>query len=904
MKRGYWLALTAAVLILGIAGYRCSTERVCELQAVSDAIRDGDKLYFIDSSGDRTRLFMTDEKGTIYGQIEAPRLQGDWWNIYGSLVKDLDGQVYVYCYSRSLTELSVHSVVYRCDFENSALVPVYTLPDQRFYQIQVIDGWVYYFGEVGEGEGTWGICRMSPEGSQELFMEFEGDVSSVRNSFCHPDKGTVWTDSSSRFYYDGRDVTPEGKRDYVNIQVDAAGICYTDVKEGTVKRVSFEDLHPEILFYTEDVRLIEGGLDYMDIVPFRYYEDGSWTGGVDITPERRVLGVFEKDGVQRLQISRVILSPAESFALWLNTLCICLAALMALAGATKLGLWLTKGTVPVIFQLLLFLIPLIIITSLVLERRISHFVEERMLRTQYGLLYGSVEWILNGIDPEDLASIELQNIPEDPYYKKVFLSEDYYEPESGQAGVQGNIQSDLSNVYVWLLLKQEGALRYALTDENNYYGSRISYDRTREELEKMEQAMDTGQIIQTKYNDLTGDFIALYVPVLDKEGKGIGIWECGLSTRVLVYEQAQQTARIHAMLNGSMAVLFFIMLVVLAFFIYPLIRLKAAVESVSQGNLGLEVRVRGRDEVAGIGNAFNNMSRQLKEHVEFIQACLEGYAAFVPEKVFELLERKDITEVRLGDQKEILGAVLNLGSVQFEENARTMGGDELYPLINQMLKEMIPAVAENQGIVERMEEDGLNAYYPEACEPALNSAILICQRFRTLRTEGHRMPVYRANISYGRLRLGIVGSRERMAAAVSSDLIGITSFLKKMGETYGVKILVLESAAAQIPDFKKRFHVREIGTLYRRRTGEAEYVYDVYNGDEAEDFRAKEKTKTKFEKAMAAYRKGRYYDARLLFAKILKENGRDLAAREYVYRCDQYCQLGEKAAVRIHLEEY
>lgn len=898
MRTKHWLAVIAAALILGIAWYRCQAESSCELQAVSDALWDGDKLYFIESSGNEVRLLMTNVEGQIEGRIDVPKLQGDWWNTYGSLTMDLDGQVYVYCYSRELNGQSVFSAVYLCDFEASALAPVYTLPDERFYQIQVTEGWVYFCTAVTKD--SWGIYRVNPEGGQELFEEFEGDPFAARNFFYHPDYGVLRTDCNSRFYFGAGDMTPAGIRDYVNIRVDLGGISYMDAQAGTVNRIPFQTLRPEKLFDAEDVKLFNKELDYMDVQPFHYYEDGSWAGSVDITPERRVLGLFREDGAQTVQISRVTLKPGDRFALWLNTLCLCLAAAIVLAGTVKLGLWLTKGTVPIIVQLLLFLTPLIIVTSLVLENRISHYVEERMLRTQYGLLYGCSEWVLNGIDPEDLKRIELQNIPADPYYRKIFEPDDYYEPMN----LQGNMQSDLSNVYVWLLLERDGALRYASTDEFNYYGSRISYERTRDEIDKMYLAMNTGQIVQTRYNDLTGDFIALYVPVLDKEGKGAGVWECGLSMRVLAYEQVQQAARIRSMLNSGMTVLFFIMLAALAYFLFPLIRFKYAVERVSEGNLGMEVRVRGRDEVAGIGAAFNHMSRQLKEYVEFIQACLEGYEAFVPERVFELLERKDITQVRLGDQREIEAAVLNIGSMQFQENARNMSGDELYPLINQMLKEMIPAVAGNGGIVERMEEDGLNAYYPQACEPALKSAILISQRFRAMRTEGHKIPIYRASISYGRLFLGMVGGRERMAASAISDLISMTGFLKKMGESYGVKILVLESAAVRIPDFKKRYHVREIGTLYRKRSCEVEYVYDVYDGDEAGDFRAKERTKSWFEKAMAAYRKGKYYDARLIFAKILKENGNDLAAREYVYRCDRYYQLGKDAAVRIHLEEY
>lgn len=917
MKKRIWLIVLALVLVSGIVWFRDRAVYSYELQGVSDAIAVNGRMYLIDNNGGETNLFMTDNKGTVLGRIDEPKLQGAWWNTYSSLTADTDGQVYVCCYSRAMDENMGRSIAYRCDFENSRLEPVGELTAARVNQIQAWNGWIYYF--AGETDTSCGLYRTDGTGSPRMLLRVQGNVSSVKDSFCHPEKGVMWADWQGRFYYgnldsrlqsDNRQTSVEQiitgeDRDYANIHIDQNGVYYMDVPEGTMMHIPFGGGKASVLFQTEDVRLMNPELTYMDVLPFHYNGADGFLAGVDISQGRRVLGVFDGNGVQELQIQEITLSPGERCVMWAKTACLCAAAGFALYAACVLGFRLTKGTAPITLQLLVILIPLIICVSLYLNHQLRRSLEKRMLRMNYDLLYVIADLKLSDVNPYDLVNMDLEQIPDDMYYEGIFKRKDYSRlPGKIYDSLTGVSQPVIASVYYWVFLEKQGVLRYGEVSGRHYFGSRVSYDRSRDEIEKMNQAMKSQVVVKTEYNDFTGDFVALYVPVVDSDGHSIGVMESGINRRVLDYEVEQQMMEIHKLLYTVMAVLIVTVMAVLTFFLRPLIRVRDAVEDVSQGNLGRTVRVRGRDEVSGIGRAFNHMSERLREQVEFIQACSDGYAAFVPQKILEILGREDITRVRLGDQKEIEAAVLNISSVQFREHARKLSGDELYGMMNGMLKEMIPLVAGNAGVVDHMKEDGLEAYYPDNCEGALTSAISICERFRMMRSQGERIPVYRACLCFGQIRLGIVGGKERMEASTISDLMSLNGFLGDMGAKYGAKILILENAAKRIPDFKKRFHSREIGTLYVKRSGSVERVYDVYDADELEDYKAKEKTEGMFRKAMKAYKNNQYYEARLLFAGILKENGKDLAAREYIYRCDRYYQTKDDAAVPRHLEEY
>lgn len=928
MKRKIWLALLAAACILGIVWCRDRAVYSYQLQGVSDAVSVHDRLYLIDNNGDENNLFMTDRNGRVLGRIDEPKLQGTWWNTYSSLTVDRDGQVYVCCYSRAMDENVGRSLAFRCDFENGRMEQVGEMTQARVNRMQAVDGMLYYY--AGEAENAYGLYRMDQQGNRGLFMEMDGNGAAVKEAFYQPRKGFMWADWQCNFYFYGEDLGMEPRtldsamditvdsamysthrisagesNDYAGIRINPSGAYYTDVQKGTVEHIPFGDGTPVTMFRTQDAELLDRGLSYTDVLPLYYNDDGSFLAGVDVSRGRRILGIFDRNGKQTAQLSEMVLSPEQRCIMWVRTACLCLAAGFLLYVLLGLGGSLTKGTVPITLKLFFILIPLIIGASLLLNHQLRRSLEKRLLRMNYDLLYVIADLELSEINPDDLMRMDLEKIPDDPYYDGIFKRKDYSKlPKKIYDAITGTPQPVIAGVYYWIFLEEQGELRYGEVSGRHYFGTRVDYDRSRDEIMKMNRAMETKTVVKTEYNDFTGDFVALYVPVLDADKNAVGVMESGMNRRVLDYEVEQQMAEIHKLLYLVMAVLILTVMGVLTLFLYPLIRVRDAVEDVSRGNLGRTVRVRGRDEVAGIGSAFNHMSERLREQMEFIQACSDGYAAFVPQKILEILGREDITRVRLGDQKEIEAAVLSISSQQFRENARTMSGDGLYRMINSMLHEMIPLVAREEGVVDHMKEDGLEAYYPDNCEGALQSAISICETFRTMRSRGETVPVYRACVCFGEIRLGIVGGRERMEASTISELMSLTGYLQVLGEKYGTKILILEHAAGRIPDFKKRFHSREIGTLYRVRQGTWESMYDVYDGDEPADYRAKEKTKGMFQKAVRAYRNKDYYEARLIFARILRENGKDLAAREYVYRCDRYYQTKDEGAVPPYLEEY
>jgi len=172
---------------------------------------------------------------------------------------------------------------------------------------------------------------------------------------------------------------------------------------------------------------------------------------------------------------------------------------------------------------------------------------------------------------------------------------------------------------------------------------------------------------------------------------------------------------------------------------------------------------------------------RLREQMAVIQNRLAGYAKFVPEKVFELLERQDITEVRVGDQKELETGVMMVSSRRFKELARIMDGEELYGMINQIYQGIIPVIIKYDGIIEQMLESGVRACFVSGSAEALRAAVSICELINRWRQEGEILPVFRIAVVHGTAKIGIIGQEERASALVISEIMTVSEFLVDMG---------------------------------------------------------------------------------------------------------------------------
>ena len=909
MEKRRWRtwAVTAVCVILVLLAWDWDNAHYT-LSGVSDMVCDGKTVYLIDNQGEAYHFFRLDGQGRMTGKIRLPKLTGMWWNVYDNLSIDEDGAVYVYEYSKTMDKNDSRSRVYRCNFQNGTIEMAWELSSKKMPRVQVIDGAVYYPVAIGEGET--GIYRMGKNSTGKepvLCARVPVAYGNMINIWCDPERGTLCTDLCCRFFRGGKEPLEleNPVRDYTNVTVGDVGITYMDIEEGWVKQLGWEGQEASRILPVDNIRLLKAGRGADDIFPFHFEEDGSFCAGIDKSTGSRVAGKFNAEGQQVLEYEKLTLAPVNRMIQDFGILLFILLFLAVWRIAADIFLRHSKGVVPIVLKLMGILIPVFLVTCMAINSRIQVSLRERIVRLNHDLLYIMAEQTLLKTDVAKFKTIDLNRGPEDEHYREIFETGG----KSGLERVIFNMNDEekepvVASTYQWIFLKEQGEYRYLRVEGKHYFGSLVCYDRDRLEMEKIEEAFDKGINLKTEYNDFTGDFLALYLPVRDASGEIVGVMESGMNIRIVLYEVEKQMQQIRMLMMVLMVLLCVVLSSVLGVFLDPIRRLKTAVEDVSAGNLGRTVRVRGRDEAGEIARAFNRMSILLKEQVAFIQLCSDRYAAFVPEKVFSILKRENITKVRLGDQSEIMAAVLEVGSAGFRKMARSLDGDELYQMINAMLTETISIVAESDGVVDHMKEDGLTVYYQDGAEEALKAAISICQHLNGMRQKNPGLPRYCTALNFGPVRVGIVGGERRMAATTIAEVMTMARFYSDMAEKYACRVLVPGALAKKVNGFETGYHVRNLGYVYLKAAGTLEEVYDVYDGDEPGEFRLKEETAELFSQAVKEYLAGHYYEARLKFAQILRRNPRDEAARVYVYRCDAFYREEAGQEITAWLEQY
>ena len=265
----------------------------------------------------------------------------------------------------------------------------------------------------------------------------------------------------------------------------------------------------------------------------------------------------------------------------------------------------------------------------------------------------------------------------------------------------------------------------------------------------------------------------------------------------------------------------------------------------------------------------------------------------------------ELGRLSLGEKTELEAGILNVNVA--DDFIRQMGRpdpNEDFGRINQMLALCIPVI-EQRGIVMDFRRSGMLSLFPEHPKEALAAALDIFTEMEQL-PESERL-YYRglsAALCYGSVTVGMVGYGRRMAPLIRSVHVNLCETLQQKALDYFTRIFVTETYLSQVPDAKDRYNHRLLGVVYLSRLRQSEMVYDIFEGDEPETRNVKRRTRNMFEKGVELFLVHRFAEARGYFLEVIRANRRDLAAKEYLIRCDRFIhgEADGREATAIYLE--
>ena len=240
--------------------------------------------------------------------------------------------------------------------------------------------------------------------------------------------------------------------------------------------------------------------------------------------------------------------------------------------------------------------------------------------------------------------------------------------------------------------------------------------------------------------------------------------------------------------------------------------------------------------------------RNYRKVVELNEQLVEtntAYYRFVPKEFLELLSKKDITEVSLGEYRLQKMAVLSADIRNFTATSEKLEGIQVFDMLNSYLGRIAPLIRKYGGLIEKYLGDGIIAIFPENAQSALNCALEMQEEMIELRREfeARQMPAIKIGIGihYGNVVIGTGGDKERMTEISLSQDIDIAIKTEAATKIYHRPILVtketLAQAANEVRALGKKFdfYGKEQELLPEEAAGpdipQLYYIYNEKTGD-------------------------------------------------------------------------
>lgn len=410
-------------------------------------------------------------------------------------------------------------------------------------------------------------------------------------------------------------------------------------------------------------------------------------------------------------------------------------------------------------------------------------------------------------------------------------------------------------------------------------GDRFEYD--------ISVSLENGWNIKKAMNP---SMVSAFVPILDSNNEAVAF--VGVDMRLM--DMLGNIGKANGVTLGSMMLIMLLCYVLLMWITHrimvrPIHTIKHQVDRISEGSFGEAIPVRGQDEISEIIRAVNRMSVSIQRNMKEIQAVNHAYHKHVPLELLDILGKKSITEVEIGNQASRFVTVFSFQLTESREYMRKQNSRRIMEDMNQLFQTIIPVVLQQKGFVQGFRDTGMVAIYTEGVMGAIMSALSICEAMNDKADHKRTAPPgISMGIAYGGVLFGIVGHESRMSAVSISAQTLMAEYLQVLAPLYGATLLVTAGAAEQIPDFTARYHSRFIGMLENEYTGVVEKIYDIYDGDSEEQRSGKERTKEPFERGVEQFCMGKFRESRQAFIEVLKRFRKDQGAKRYLQFCNQY----------------
>lgn len=242
--------------------------------------------------------------------------------------------------------------------------------------------------------------------------------------------------------------------------------------------------------------------------------------------------------------------------------------------------------------------------------------------------------------------------------------------------------------------------------------------------------------------------------------------------------------------------------------------ISSALKTISDGKFDVQLDTSRGDELGKVAQGINQMAHGLVQREQIRDLFGRFVNPEIADQVIESLEDKDsacLTQV--GQRQKV--AVLMCDIRNFTHIAETMEPEKLVGLLNGYFAEMVAAIQENQGVVDKFIGDAVMAVFgltgdkndQQICRNAVNAAQQMRQRLEQYNQEAKRLYGIELDngvgIHFGDVVAGCIGSSERLEYTVMGTTVNMAARIEGLCKTEALpSLLFSKEVAAHIDGVK------------------------------------------------------------------------------------------------------
>ena len=836
-----------------------------------------------------------------------------------------EGKVILYLYQYDLNTYKKNSekiYLYSEDGKKKSLILEDNVDlgiERTISNMEYYNGKLYYFQQAFEDSRFVNNLKSiniadiinGKETEPKFIKKFEDTTKEGINNFlCTKSQDIIYTTHNSEIYkisedntikkiYPINESTNKGISGFAHDLND--NIYFIDIATNNIIKINTKTEFVEKLYNNGEIKNMN--IDYMSLSGIKFENESKFLGIKSLDRKSSNIVVLYDNGVVKelshlkYSFKMICLKILYITFIYISSIAIMLMFLFIIKT-------LNKGKITIILKQA-FVFTIIIILSIITilltaTNKLTNVVNKQLVEQIYSISKNKQSII----DGNKIKNINWSYPYDDDEYKKIYEKVTNIINNDKIYNLKENkiIDTPHNALYNVLYIVKDNKIYTGIFDEK-YTDIPIEYIYSKEDVKSYEKVVKDKSIVYTELKDGIGEWLAMISPITDDEGNVVALLEIGTTKQGFVNNMISTNARQIAITNIIIGLLMIISLIGLLYWLLiPLKKLKIGVTSLLEGNLGVQIEVSSNDEVAEISRVFNKMSQNLKIDMDKLSKLNDAYHRFVPLKMFEILNKKNILDVRIGDQVKTNISLLSLTTNNFDDLSCNMNTGEIFVFINEIFSSIVPIMSDNGGVVERYNNSGLISLYPENSIAAIKSAINVRECIKNSNNDSLKNVDLGFVINKEDIMVGIIGCEERFGASVVSDYLTIIERLNKFGEKYGSNILVTENSINDINIDVVSYNYRKLGKIKYKNKDEIVTLYDFFDGDDYEVIALKKQTKDIFEKGVEEYLNKNFYEARKLFIEVLKQFQEDKASKEYLRFCDEYYKYDNKSDIEVYIE--